>query len=107
MVILREQDREEIPFVRSVVFREDGSATASGGYRYAVYRLYEYESSGVLPEDAQAGHRREHWERYTAKAQDGSIYAQRGWECVLGRLFRYECSGLSPEQWRKKMTKGM
>ena len=75
---------------------------ARRGYDEAVRRLYEYESSGVLPEDARTGHIRKNWERYTVKAPDGAIRPRRGWEHILGRLKSYESFGLTPGQWRGK-----
>lgn len=86
----------------SLIFWEDGSITARYGYDHAVQRLYDYESTGILPEDAGEARQRDSWERYTVKSPVGEIFARRGWECVLGRLFSYECSGLTPEQWRER-----
>ena len=86
----------------SVMVWPDGSMTARCGYDEAVRRLYEYESSGVLPEDARNGHVRADWERYTVKTPDGVIRPRRGWERVLGRLKSYESFGLTPRQWREK-----
>ena len=87
-------------FTSSLIFHKDGSVTARYGYDRAVRLLYEYERSGVAPEDAETGRRRTSWERYTMKTPNGDICARRGWECVLGRLFCYERSKLTPEQWR-------
>ena len=75
---------------------------ARRGYDDAVRRLYEYESSGVLPEDARDGHIRANREWYTIKVPDGAIRPRRGWEHVLGRLKGYESFGLTPGQWREK-----
>ena len=89
-------------FTSSLIFHKDGSVTARYGYDRAVRLLYEYERSGVAPEDAETGRRRTSWERYTMKTPNGDICARRGWECVLGRLFCYERSKLTPEQWREQ-----
>ena len=67
-------------FTGSLIFHEDGSVTARYGYDCAVRLLYEYERSGVAPEDAETGRRGTSWERYTMK--------------------RTYC--LTPEQWRER-----
>lgn len=104
---MREESGAKVStYAGSLIFWEGGSMTARYGYDHAVQRLYDYESTGILPEDAGKAHRRDSWERYTVKAPDGKIFARRGWECVLGRLFSYECSGLTPEQWRERYGSG-
>lgn len=56
-------------FTSSLIFHKDGSVTARYGYDRAVRLLYEYERSGVAPEDAETGRRRTSWEQYTRKRQ--------------------------------------
>ena len=82
--------------------REDGTLTFHGDYDNAIVRLFEYERSGVLPEDAKAGHVRNHWERYTFQTPCGRIYPCRGCELILGRLWAYEVSGLPPRAWTER-----
>ena len=60
-------------FTSSLIFHKDGSVTARYGYDRAVRLLYEYERSGVAPEDAETGRRRTSWERYTMKTPNGDI----------------------------------
>lgn len=82
--------------------RKDGTLTFRGSYSDAVIRLFEYECCGILPEDAKAGHVREHWERYTFRLPYGRIYPRRGCSLVLGRLWAYETSGLTPRVWAEQ-----
>ena len=82
--------------------REDGTLTFQGGYEDAVARLFSYECSGTLPEDAGTGRRRSGWERYTFQAPCGGIFPRRGCERVLGRLWAYESFGLAPPEWARR-----
>lgn len=82
--------------------QEDGTLTFRGVYEDAVARLFSYECSGTLPEDAGAGRRRSGWERYTFRAPGGGIFPRRGCECVLGRLWAYESFGLVPLEWTRR-----
>lgn len=82
--------------------REDGTLTFRGVYEDAVARLFSYECSGTLPEDAGAGRRRSGWERYTSRVPGGRIFPRRGCECVLGRLWAYESFGLAPPEWARR-----
>ena len=82
--------------------QEDGTLTFRGGYEDAVARLFAYECSGTLPEDAGTGRRRSGWERYTFQAPGGGIFPRRGCECVLGRLWAYESFGLVPLEWARR-----
>lgn len=94
-------DEGQCAFEGSLIFGEDGSATARYGHESAVRRLYEYEVSGVPPDRGRAGGQWRRWEPYTAKAPNGEIFTRRGWECILGRLLAYEQSKLTPEQWEQ------
>lgn len=94
-------DEGQCAFEGSLIFGEDGSATARYGHESAVRRLYEYEVSGVPPDRGRAGGQWRRWEPYTAKAPNGEIFTRQGWECILGRLLAYEQSKLTPEQWEQ------
>lgn len=82
--------------------QEDGTLTFRGSYEDAVARLFSYECSGTLPEDAGTGRRRSGWERYTFQAPCGGIFPRRDCERVLGRLWAYESFGLAPPEWARR-----
>lgn len=82
--------------------QEDGTLTFRGSYENAVARLYAYECSGTLPEDAGTGCIRSDWERYTFRAPGGGIFPRRGRERVLGRLWAYESFGFAPPEWARR-----
>ena len=79
--------------------QEDGTLTFRGSYEDAVARLFAYECSGTLPEDAGRGRMRSGWERYTFRAPGGGIFPRRGLARVPGRLWAYASFGLAPPEW--------
>ena len=82
--------------------QEDGTLAFRGSYEDAVARLFAYECSGALPEDAGTGRWRSGWERYTFRAPGGGIFPRRGCERVLSRLWAYESFGLAPPEWARR-----